>query len=309
MRLVHRKRRAVGFTLIELLVVITIIGILIGLLLPAVNQVRETARRAECMNNLRNIGLAIENYSTTHDEAIPYGVVANSRHGLFTTILPYIEQQAIYDDIKEFGINKPTTSMPERIRYHEIPLYLCPSYPGETAPRGMSLSHQNGAQTHYQGVGGAIIEGVPVVSTPSSGHGSMPHNGMFQWARQIRISSVRDGMSNTLVMGEFVQRDYTGGAYAGLPGNIRAWWRGANDETSLKGCYAFKVFVHPVNSKVERTKDKVPFNHLPFGSFHVGGAMFVMGDKRVVFLTEGTELDILRAMASIDGGETYTMPQ
>ncbi len=304
------RPRRIGFTLIELLVVITIIGILMSLLLPAVNSIRETARRTQCMNNLKQLGLAVENYSTTFSEFIPIGAVGHERHGLFTTMLPYIEQTAVFDQIREFGINRSTFQMPEAIRFHLIDVYLCPSWPHENAPRNTTIDLQTGALTHYQGVSGTPMPNVPVTRSASSGtgHGDIPHNGFFDWGRQIRIASVLDGMSNSLLMGEWVQRDFSGGTYVEPPGNVRAWWRGGTRTGQAKGSYASKVLAHTINSRAERTGDHVPFNHLPFGSHHPGGALFLMGDKRVIMLTEATEIDILRALATVNAGDLAVIP-
>lgn len=92
-----RKPHLQGFTLVELLVVIAIIGILIALLLPAVQLAREAARRMQCSNNLKQMGLALHNYLSTYRTHFPHGAWGHYRHGLFSTMLPYLEQKTIYD--------------------------------------------------------------------------------------------------------------------------------------------------------------------------------------------------------------------
>jgi prepilin-type N-terminal cleavage/methylation domain-containing protein len=296
-------RRARGFTLIELLVVITIIGVLIGLLLPAVNQVRESGRRTQCMNNLKQMGLAIENYTAANAECLPIGNPGEGKHALFTTLLPYIEQQPVFDAIKVAGTGAGST--PAKIQTTEIPVYLCPSYPYETVPQSPPFDYQKGAQTHYQGVSGAIVEGQMPDEYTEGNFGDIPNNGFFAFEKQLRTAHVRDGMSNTLVMGEWVHRDYSKGDYVKPPGNVRAWWRGDNGQG---GSYAIKAMVHPVQSKIERVKDGVDYAHLPYGSHHVGGALFVVGDKRVTFLTEGIDMEILRSIATAAGMEAVQVP-
>ncbi len=296
----HRR----GFTLIELLVVITIIGILMSLLLPAVNQIREAGRRTQCMNHLKQIGLALENYSTQFNNAIMLGNPGARQPGLHTHLLPYIEMEPLFQELQLLGINENANVTPQHVQFLEIALYLCPSYPYDTAPRAPPADYQRGAQTHYLGVNGAIMpDNMP--REVSTSFGDLPNNGFFSFEHQLYLAHVRDGLSNSMAMGEFVHRDHTQGQYVEPPGSVRAWWRGANDG---KASYSMKAVVHPVNSRVERIRDSIPYNFLPFGSYHPGGSNFLMGDKRVVFLNEGIEIDILRAMSTIDGGEVFQMP-
>ncbi|MEA1949870.1 MAG: DUF1559 domain-containing protein, partial [Planctomycetota bacterium] len=115
-----------GFTLVELLVVIAIIGILIALLLPAVQAAREAARRMQCGNNLKQMGLAIHNYADAYEGKFPIGSPAPARHGLFSALLPYLEMNDIHDlcawDLSTFD---PAN---EKVRFEVIPAYHCPSY-------------------------------------------------------------------------------------------------------------------------------------------------------------------------------------
>lgn len=294
------KHRRTAFTLIELLVVITIIGILIGLLLPAVQQIREGARRMECTNNLKQLGLAVHNYATSRKDTFPTGSPDDATHGLFTTILPQIEQGAMYDQINLDG-----NTFNDPFRYTPIDVYSCPSYPYEIVTRDSNNDHMNGAATTYQGCAGSLR---PSVSVVSSVHGDIPDNGIFGWKKPKRFAAVRDGLSNTIAMAEFVQRDYQGGQFANPPGNVRAWILGATRNGS-RGLYSAKVLQHPINIRIDRTADGIGFNHLPMGSYHPGGANFVMGDGSVHFFPEGTELEILRSLATIDGQEPVSLPQ
>ena len=91
------RRKQAAFTLVELLVVIAIIGTLVALLLPAVQSAREAARRTQCSNNLRQMGLAMHTYASTYQERFPPGSRGKGIHGFFSIILPYIEQKAVYD--------------------------------------------------------------------------------------------------------------------------------------------------------------------------------------------------------------------
>ncbi len=290
----HRVR---GFTLVELLVVIAIIGILIALLLPAVQAAREAARRAQCSNNLKQIGLAIHNHMDEHNQYMPTGVRAPNRHGMFTYMLPYMEHQNVYDRIDRDG--DPWNS-PER--FTRIPEFICPTYPGPSLIEDSPTSYFNGAMTTYQGVGGAIRDGVEI--EPSSAYGDMPMNGAFAWRKKRRIDDITDGTSNTLVVGEFVHRDGLGG-FSGFPGNVRGWIMSANGTT---GCYAFKVAEYPINADLQRSADDIPFNHLPMGSDHPSGAQFLAGDGSVHFLSENTDLEVYQSLCTINGGENAQFP-
>ena len=121
--MVRPSRRA--FTLVELLVVIAIIGILIALLLPAVQAARESARRSECTNHLKQLGLALHNYAGTYGEFLPPGSPDSLRHGLFTAMLPFLEHANIHDQIDLEGIPHD-----DPMRYTPIAEYTCPSFPG-----------------------------------------------------------------------------------------------------------------------------------------------------------------------------------
>jgi prepilin-type N-terminal cleavage/methylation domain-containing protein len=295
-------RRDSGFTLVELLVVIAIIGILIALLLPAVQSAREAARRMQCSNNLKQMGLALHNYASAHREYFPIGGTGPAKHALFTAMLPYLEQQPLHDDLDLMGAKRTTFQEPHR--YSPVPPYVCPSWPHEPVYRGMSLSYQNGALTTYQGIAGAYPTVQPVTS---SGHGAIPQNGMFGWGFARRVGDVRDGLSNTLAISEFVQIDLKGGTYTTPPGNVRPWILGATEDTS-KGTYAMKVAVHPLNARFDRSADGIPFNHLPFGSFHPGGGHFAAADGSVHFLPDTISFDVYRYLMTVDGGEVAGIP-
>ena len=289
-----------GFTLVELLVVIAIIGILIALLLPAVQAAREAARRAQCTNNLKQIGLACHNYMDTNREHFPPGSPGPARHGLFTHVLPYMEGKTIYD---QCDIDGNTFDDPQR--YTLVDVYMCPSYPGESVIRGNPNRYGDGALTTYQGVGGVLIEDEPGIVT--AGHGDIPDNGMFRWQKVRRLNAVTDGTSHTLAIGEFVQRDKEGN-YAGYPGNMRAWILGAT-ENDEKGSYAFKVIEYPINADVQRTADSIPFNHLPMGSEHPGGANFLVTDASVHFLPETIDFAVYQGLATCGRGENVQLPE
>ena len=300
MRCVVKKTGA--FTLVELLVVIAIIGILIALLLPAVQAAREAARRMQCANNLKQMGLAMHNYMSTHCECFPPGGDASYlhstyRHALFSVMLPFLEQDVIY---KTFDLNGDAGD--EQHRYTEIPAYLCPSYTGPRVVRDHHWDHNKGALTTYQGVGGALLGVSDVVDMPPMG--DVPKNGLFGWGFVRRASGVRDGLSNTLAMGEFVHMDSEGGQFGPPQGNIRPWILTACCSPESLGSYTFKVIdAWSINAKVSRSANDIPFNHLPMSSHHPGGVHFLLADGSVHFLAEAMDLETYQALATCDGGE------
>jgi len=298
-------RRTGGFTLVELLVVIAIIGILIALLLPAVQAAREAARRMQCSNHLKQIGLALHNYLTANSGCFPIGCrpLGGGRHGhgVFSHLLPYLEQENIHET---FDIDGDT--FVEEHRYTIVPEYICPSYPHDHVNRGSQFpSYCQGAVTTYQGVGGARPD-LTQDKTTSSAYGDMPHNGFCVWNRVRRDRDITDGLSNTLAFGEFIQRDKQGGGYQSPPGNVRPWINGDN---ANRGSYAFKVVVHPINAPLDRITDAVPFNHLQMSSAHSGGANFLVADGSVHFLSESFDLETYRSLATVGDGENANLPQ
>ncbi|MDY0170335.1 MAG: DUF1559 domain-containing protein [Thermoguttaceae bacterium] len=300
------RRCPAGFTLVELLVVIAIIGILIALLLPAVQSAREAARRMQCSNNLKQLALALHNYASAQREHFPIASVGPQRHGLFTALLPYVEQKAIYDDLDLASTTRNTFQEPQR--YTSVPCYVCPSWPHEVVFRNMANSYQNGAITTYQGTGGAYPTVAPFFT---ASHGNIPKNGVFGWGVSRRMGDIRDGLSNTLALAEFVQIDLLPGSgtnsFSNPPGNVRAWVMGAVDGTSYAS-YTLKVAVHPLNSRFDRVADGVSFNHLPFGSYHPGGGHFAAADGSVHFLSDSISFDLYRQLMTVDGGESVSIP-
>jgi len=315
-------RRTHGFTLVELLVVIAIIGILVALLLPAVNAAREAARRIQCTNNLKQIGLAMHNFATTHDGELPPGN-KYTLQGFFSYILPYLEENSVFEQLRlsNGGFHRIDREEVNPTRFKVVPVYVCPSFDIPPVIRGRSW--MNGALTTYQGVGGAII-GENLKPTPiSSGYGNIPFNGVFFWDRKEgentggnppwpfelpegrKLKEVTDGTSNTLAVGEFVHRDFQDGSYTQPPGNVRPWILGGHNYAS----YEFKVIEFPPNTPVDRDVDGVGFNHLPMGSFHPGVTLFLLLDGSVTAINDGIDLAVCQAMATVNGGEVFEPPR
>ena len=296
-----------GFTLVELLVVIAIISVMIALLLPAMHSAREAARRTQCANNLRQMGLAIHNFANLRDGELPPGNPGRALQGLFSYLLPHLEEQDIYDrlNLNHTAKHHVHSETLNPIRYHPIQAYFCPSFDVGPVIRGEGVfDFQDGALTTYQGVGGAFVrDGLAFFVT---GFSDIPYNGAFfardrfEFPKGRRLREVTDGTSHSLALGEFVHRDTLTGSYVQPPGNVRPWILGSN---SSYGCYTLKVAEFPPNSQIDRVSDVVGFNHLPMGSFHPGATMFVMLDGSVTAIRNGIDLSVYQARATVNEAE------
>ena len=221
-----------AFTLVELLVVIAIIAILIALLLPAVQAAREAARRMQCGNNLKQIGVAMHNYHDAHG-ALPYGAseIQNNKPGgsWGAFILPYLEQQPAYEQF-DFTIPMLHANNAEAVKT-VVPVYLCPTDPGSSnpistvhcatfpLPEVAKISYFGSMGPTHMGSCGDCPDPTPSASNyccrlswffgsfEKADLGVSPGQfpGMIcRWPRSIKFSAVRDGLSNTLLVGETI---------------------------------------------------------------------------------------------------------
>lgn len=333
------RRQRHGFTLVELLVVIAIIGILVGLLLPAVQSAREAARRMQCSNNLKQLGLASHNYHDTlksfpvcyfgADQA-GYPALSSPRFGRQTSwmigLLPFIEQSALFNMI-DFAkgvandprslVNPPIGPSNPWVASQKIAGFKCPS---DTSPDVLEdrsdtvgVSSQIAfALTSYKGVCGANwfagatqSDVAPWNNTRwgTSGNGLDRGNGIFfrgwNFPYKTNMRDISDGTSNTLMVGEAI-------------GNYSRWnwWWCSNATTGTTSiplnakpaCGSYYPATMSKKAGLIACKDDWT-NNYSFASEHTGGGNFTLADGSVRFVSDSIDRDIYRGMATISGGE------
>ncbi len=303
-----RKR---GFTLIELLVVIAIIAILIALLLPAVQQAREAARRTQCKNNLKQLGLALHNYHDTVN-VFPWGF--DERETLWSAmILPQIEQTNLYNTLvwQEGTIGNwnhaggPNTKACATI----VEGFRCPSMPlgprdNESIPGRVPVS--------YRACAGSMISSDDASTRPAGfntvAFKSLEENnldGIFYGCSSIRMRDITDGTSNTIMVGESRTSEYS------KDGQQMDYWQfgspqsggwninstGGTEYTEGLGSCVVKP-----NANLDLTMNGV-LMEMAFGSYHIGGAQYTLADGSVRFISENIDLGVYRALGTRGGGE------
>ena len=296
-----------AFTLVELLVVIAIIGLLVALLLPAVNSAREAARRTQCTNNLRQLGLAILNFETSQ-RRLPTGGQGTDFstnppstifdiHSTFTEILPFVEEATLASDM-QMDVPYNLTDQNQEVARHVISSFICPSN---------SLRPQPADESGFGCVDYADVYYTDIDPETGLKNSATRVEGAFGIGG-TKIREVIDGMSNTIAFVEDVGRNPTmATGYLDLNGDPRAFWRWAEPDAAIG-------VSKPINN-----------NRSPFGgpeacrwtsnncgpndeifSFHPGGAQFQFLDGRVMFQAETLDTRLLRRMVTRAGRETVS---
>lgn len=328
-----------GFTLVELLVVIAIIGVLVALLLPAVQAAREAARRSQCQNRLRQLGVACQNFADVrkafppaNGKLSPDEAKRNSRDtgnwGYLAFLTPYVEQgnlKGLLDP--KFAYDRQPPDVREFLDNTPIAEFKCPSF-SDTQPvntsdfgSGDPTEIDSGLATAYCAVLGAhlnedytgtnplpycgrgsrINEGSAYTMLEAAsgngrchegGEGRVATNGVITFDSEIDFRRITDGTSNTFIIGESAFGD---------PSKMgtRPWWIGA----ATTWFYTARNLTHEIN---QMTASDVKRNEISFGSDHPGGCHFGLADGSVQFFQEDTDLTVLWAFASRDGGEVIT---
>lgn len=312
----HFSQFRPGISLVELLVVIAIIAILMGLLLPAVQKVREAAARAHCVHNLKQIALAVHHYEGIHKylpynslmplENPPYGVYGSQTKAWswLSRLLPYTEQENLYR-----GTDNLTQSLYQgrEAVATQLPLFLCPSdgYSAQgpaidAADLGIWIKpFIKAGYTNYKGVGGSNWAWGESrwrnIGVNGNINGLSDGDGLFYRSDYLHRKSflaVRDGLSNTFMIGET------------LPENSK-WnaWAYANGAVGT-------CAIAP-NARAEDGSKFDPRgweNTYGFHSRHPGGLHFAMADGSVHFLSDAVNMKVYRALATIQGGESVSFP-
>jgi prepilin-type N-terminal cleavage/methylation domain-containing protein/prepilin-type processing-associated H-X9-DG protein len=299
MRRRHSQR---AFTLIELLVVIAIIAVLISLLLPAVQAAREAARRVKCVNNLMNLGVALQNYESSY-EMLPPGVINDTgpiqsapqgyHASWLLQILPFLEQKTVarrFDD--RAGVYAPANLT---VRAIVISVFLCPSDAnGPTA--GNRVAVNSYAACHND------------VEAPIDAN----NTGVFYLNSHLRSDDISDGTANTIYLGEKVLADAALGWASGTRDTLRNTGTPINRTAALAGIFPGEVEPDegaPTNP-ASAPNSAANLNFVGgFGSNHPGGANFAFGDGSVRFVKNAINAKVYRWLGNRADGELVSADQ
>jgi prepilin-type N-terminal cleavage/methylation domain-containing protein len=293
----NRRSRQHGFTLIELLVVIAIIAILIALLLPAVQQTREAARKTQCRDHLKQIGLALHNYHDSH-RVLPPGYLyrrsadsppANAAgFGWAAMILPYVDQANLYS---RMNWNVPIYDAANEVpRQHRLAIYLCPTDSvSESSFVEMGPTPERYAMASY----------VSSFGTPDLDENQEQRLGAFSRNSRTRLAQMTDGTSNSLLVGERENGPFRRAGVHGVHFSYETTWAGAvreyDDPEDDHGHMAMFQTGHTPNSLDSDDRDVC--------APHVGYANFLLGDGSCRAISESIDFNLYQALGTISSGE------
>ena len=334
------KNREHGFTLVELLVVIAIIGILIGMLLPAVQQVREAARRIQCGNQMRQISLAMLNYESSNGH-FPAGITGRQFNGTLNdnaagtilkgngygwaaVILPFIEQNAVHQQLSDISSNFANPKLDETITRQTLGIYICPSCPMPEDGYGNDSSGMNigrppveGHKNNYVGVMGPkweendldslsntsqfdLVTSDPIIGAAAQCLSQFP--GILFFDSAITFGQIPDGSSNTFLVGE---RD--GQKLDGLRDSGETLTRAASAWGGPREAAWLNAVLGPTTADPRFTLNSAAGDFwtqwVPFSSSHPGGANFGRADGSVTFVPNEVDGRTFESMGTRNGGE------
>lgn len=287
-----------AFTLVELLVVIAIIGILVALLLPAIQAAREAARRTQCANNFKQIGVAFHNHISTK-KSLPYGMLDNGGFwGWSMYLLPYVEEQGVYDKFT-FKVGMYWSGPPSRNREAcktWISAFLCPTDPqahsrmeSDGIPISSATPNELAALGNMCGVSDSVKWLTPNNSRPRK----FPEvDGVFGANESCDIAKIVDGTSNTLAVGEAA-----GGGEGSKVGNFWATWNLKDTAEGINGPHTAVGGKYPSDAAGPGTAS----DSAGFSSWHPGGCHFLLADGSVHFVSENIAQVVLAALTTRNG--------
>ncbi|HTN74593.1 MAG TPA: DUF1559 domain-containing protein [Pirellulaceae bacterium] len=313
----YRRHSAHAFTLVELLVVIAIIGVLVALLLPAVQSAREAARRIQCANNLKQVGLALHNYEGSH-KVLPFGSAWNSNTGTWAAfVLPFMERQTHFDlfDFKQSMEHANNKAAVETV----VPSYICPS-DGKASEAIMGhrctccgsspgVSH---VLWYTASLGPTSLDGCPFCPggagsycCQGSNYGTTPVGAFVGLFGRVEVSvafaEVRDGLSNTIMVGETLPKHCFHNSAFGRNFPLSGTNIPLNTFEGKEG--------QPASwSQTDLHAKNVHNRVCGFKSKHPGGAMFTLGDGSVRFLQETIDYQLFNGLGTRAGAEVVTVP-
>lgn len=326
----HSRNTRRAFTLVELLVVIAIIGILVGMLLPAVQQVRAAARRASCLNSLRQVVLACHNYQSANlkfPTAVHFVGGSNANRSWVASILPFIDQVNVSDDVKN-GVNSGLLS-----RDNTIPLLLCAS---STQEDEFATDNSNHNTSHYTACMGAIGDdsngfshakftitsgangsvGTNGLFSPQSNDSAVPpNNNSFRGKYGKNFDDCRDGSSNTIALMETARSstDNWSPLRKGWAFGIQNIAGSGTDAifaaNTIVGNFSSSEGPTPINANMNAgsTPAGPLWNQVPASSNHSGGCQIGMMDGSAKFVNESIDFDAYMAAANLSDGQPDTL--
>lgn len=316
------RQRKSGFTLVELLVVIAIIGILVALLLPAVQAAREAGRRSSCGNNMKQIGLALHNYHDTK-KRFPTGhrnsvSAANWR----IEILPFMEQNTLYDRLNKDDVY----NSPDLVNL-KLPAWWCPSNPlPETQPQSWVTwwTNNNHMVPGYQGIMGAYPDPTGASSSSASNYGGWwCNNGMLLWNDSTTFASCTDGTSNVVMVAEQSGRvlNASGNGAPDLRNGYFTPWGGCTNGANrgVSGCGAggcgdlwgmgLTCNAYTINSKTGPAGAGFTWGgNTILNSSHPGGITVGLTDASVQFISETTDFNVYQKACARNDGFVNAFP-